>query len=81
MAHGLELLEPHRRRSDFTGRTYLSLPVDFCSHWRSWRFFAESLDPSMPPYYALACGSQADFVAGRCAGNEHVVMGYATPNT
>lgn len=52
---------------------------DFCSHWRSWRFFAESMNASLPAYYGVACPSHEDFVAGRCDGNQRVVMGFNTP--
>ncbi|KAJ1528143.1 hypothetical protein ONE63_008057 [Megalurothrips usitatus] len=52
---------------------------DLCSHRRSWRYFAESLNASLPAYYGVACPSHEDFVAGRCDGNKRVVMGFPTP--
>ncbi|KAK3923284.1 Lipoprotein lipase, partial [Frankliniella fusca] len=52
---------------------------DFCSHWRSWRFFAESLDPTMTPFIGVECANYNDFVAGKCADNAKAVMGYNTP--
>lgn len=45
----------------------------------SWRFFAESLNDSLPAYYGIACGSEDDFVSGKCSGNERTVMGFSTP--
>lgn len=64
-----------------TGARLLS-DEDFCSHWRSWRFFAESLNATATPFLAVQCGSVEDFAAGRCSGNKPVVMGYhAHPST
>ncbi|XP_052124508.1 lipase member H-A-like [Frankliniella occidentalis] len=52
---------------------------DFCSHWRSWRFFAESLDPELPPYVGVECASYDDFAAGKCEDNKKAIMGFNTP--
>ncbi|XP_034248167.1 lipoprotein lipase-like [Thrips palmi] len=55
---------------------------DFCSHWRSWRFFAESLNATGTPFLAVQCPSMEAFGSGRCSGNKPVTMGYhAHPST
>ncbi|OXU24282.1 hypothetical protein TSAR_000477 [Trichomalopsis sarcophagae] len=53
-------------------------PRSLCSHWRSWRFYAESVinDKAFP---ALECGSQAMFLTGGCKENRIVYFGYSMP--
>ena len=38
-----------------------------CSHWMSWRLFAESIDHyNATPFVALRCASAHDFASGLC---------------
>ncbi|XP_045505783.1 inactive pancreatic lipase-related protein 1-like isoform X2 [Colias croceus] len=47
----------------------------FCSHWRSYRFFSESvLRPKS--FVASKCSSWKDYSKGRCANAERAHMGY-----
>lgn len=50
----------------------------FCSHHRSWRFYAESvIDPDA--FVGVQCSSQLSFIKGDCTNNKQAIMGYATP--
>lgn len=52
--------------------------LDFCSHRRSWKYYAVSLiDESS--FTAIKCSSYREFLAGKCNGNLEVPMGFATP--
>ncbi|XP_029173938.1 phospholipase A1 member A-like [Nylanderia fulva] len=52
---------------------------DFCSHHRSWRFYAESLiDESA--FMGVECPSLFHFSSGECINNTRVIMGYGTPS-
>lgn len=52
--------------------------LDFCSHCRSWKYYAVSLiDESS--FIAIKCSSYREFLAGKCNGNLEVPMGFATP--
>ncbi|XP_014207069.1 pancreatic triacylglycerol lipase isoform X2 [Copidosoma floridanum] len=53
-------------------------PKDLCSHWRSWRYYAESVVHN-EAFPALACNSLASFQQGLCDNNNIVHMGYAMP--
>ncbi|KAJ8674587.1 hypothetical protein QAD02_005849 [Eretmocerus hayati] len=53
-------------------------PTDLCSHWRSWRYYAESIN-NEKSFPALRCDSYDDFIVGRCANNRRVYFGYALP--
>ncbi|KYN02692.1 Pancreatic triacylglycerol lipase, partial [Cyphomyrmex costatus] len=53
---------------------------DFCSHQRSWKFYAESLiDESA--FLGVQCSSLSHLVSGKCNNNTQIIMGYATPSS
>ncbi|TGZ55945.1 hypothetical protein DBV15_08015 [Temnothorax longispinosus] len=54
--------------------------TDFCSHHRSWRFYAESLTDESA-FLGVHCSSLSDFTYGECNNNTRIVMGYATPTS
>ncbi|XP_072746703.1 pancreatic lipase-related protein 2-like isoform X2 [Anoplolepis gracilipes] len=52
---------------------------DYCSHHRSWRFYAESLiDESA--FLGVECPSLSKFYFDQCNNNTQIIMGYSTPN-
>ncbi|XP_014232599.1 lipase member H-like [Trichogramma pretiosum] len=51
---------------------------EFCSHWRSWRFYAESVNRNTS-FPALECESYSKFIVGSCKGNRVVHFGYSLP--
>ncbi|XP_012283456.1 pancreatic triacylglycerol lipase isoform X2 [Orussus abietinus] len=51
---------------------------DFCSHHRSWVFYAESLTDE-DSFIGRNCSSYLRFTTGECDNNDTAVMGYATP--
>ncbi|KAL0119584.1 hypothetical protein PUN28_007790 [Cardiocondyla obscurior] len=53
---------------------------DFCSHHRSWRFYAESLI-NESAFIGVQCSSLFNFVSNECINNTRIVMGYATPKS
>ncbi|XP_011175763.2 lipase member H-B [Solenopsis invicta] len=59
--------------------TFLSID-DFCSHRRSWQFYAESLI-NESAFLGVQCASLPHLVSGRCSNNTQIIMGYATPNS
>ncbi|XP_039313434.1 pancreatic triacylglycerol lipase isoform X2 [Solenopsis invicta] len=62
----------------------LKLPViddkDFCSHHRSWRFYAESVI-NESAFLGVQCSTLSDFKYDKCSNNTRIVMGYATPTS
>ncbi|XP_050451498.1 phospholipase A1 member A-like [Cataglyphis hispanica] len=52
---------------------------DFCSHHRSWRFYAESLTDESA-FQGVECPSLYYFYSGKCNNNTRVIMGYGTPS-
>ncbi|XP_046743818.1 pancreatic triacylglycerol lipase-like [Diprion similis] len=61
----------------------LSLPLsddDFCSHHRSWQFYAESLQTE-DAFVGQACNSYSNWTSGLCDSNTTAVMGYGTSTT
>ncbi|CAH2053988.1 unnamed protein product, partial [Iphiclides podalirius] len=60
----------------------LTVPLtieDFCSHWRSWRFWAESVEGGQ--FLARRCDGFDSFLRGRCRDATAVPMGLnATPD-
>ncbi|KAL2720337.1 lipase member H-B-like isoform X4 [Vespula squamosa] len=68
----------HRLQPDCPqGSPFLSLG-DFCSHRRSWKYYAESLI-NESSFMAVKCSSYHKFLAGNCNGNIEIPMGFATP--
>ncbi|XP_015588417.1 lipase member H-A [Cephus cinctus] len=53
---------------------------DFCSHHRSWKFYAESLLIE-DSFVAVKCTSNIRFLLGKCKKNEKAIMGFATSVT
>ncbi|XP_011646564.1 pancreatic triacylglycerol lipase-like [Pogonomyrmex barbatus] len=51
---------------------------DFCSHHRSWRFYAESL-LNESAFLGVECSSLSHFKSDECRNNTQIIMGYATP--
>ncbi|XP_058789935.1 lipase member H-B-like [Phymastichus coffea] len=51
-------------------------PRGLCSHWRSWRFYAESV-VNNTAFPAVRCNSYKSFRLGGCSNNEIVYFGYA----
>ncbi|XP_034245971.1 lipoprotein lipase-like [Thrips palmi] len=64
------------------GETDLSDSLLFCSHHRSWEFFAESIDDETA-FPAVSCRSWSAFQKGLCPVNDSnvVYMGFAAPAT
>ncbi|XP_016840718.1 lipase member H-A-like isoform X2 [Nasonia vitripennis] len=56
----------------------LSSPEDYCSHHRSWLFYAESLRKE-DSFLATNCSSYRSFARGACDDAAKVPMGFATP--
>lgn len=55
-------------------------PNDLCSHWRSWRFWAESVSSSsLRTFQARKCESWERFMRGLCDHYEVVNMGQDCP--
>ncbi|XP_048514753.1 lipase member H-A-like [Athalia rosae] len=52
---------------------------DFCSHWKSWGYYAESVR-NETAFYAVSCHSHSKFKVGLCKKNPYTVMGFATPS-
>ncbi|EFN66713.1 Phospholipase A1 member A [Camponotus floridanus] len=52
---------------------------DFCSHHRSWRFYAESLIDETA-FLGVECPSLYHFYSGKCNNNTQIIMGYGTPS-
>lgn len=58
----------------------LLTPIDLCSHWRSWRFWAESVAPSsLKTFQSRKCDSWLNFKRGKCDRNKVVNMGLDCP--
>ncbi|KAH0954067.1 hypothetical protein HN011_009505 [Eciton burchellii] len=53
--------------------------ADFCSHHRSWRFYAESVTDESA-FLGVQCSSSFRFITGECNNNTRIIMGYGTPN-
>ncbi|XP_012232853.2 pancreatic triacylglycerol lipase-like [Linepithema humile] len=53
---------------------------DFCSHHRSWRYYAESLTDESA-FLGVQCPSPFSFISGGCNNNTLIAMGYGTPIT
>ncbi|XP_011505791.1 PREDICTED: lipoprotein lipase-like, partial [Ceratosolen solmsi marchali] len=51
---------------------------DFCSHHRSWKYYAESLETENA-FIGTYCNSSQMFDCGTCNKNMKIPMGYATP--
>lgn len=76
------LLGLPKRIDDTLGRSACTLCTfsEFCSHHRSWRFYAESLiDESA--FLAVQCPSFSRFSSGECNDNARIIMGYKTLNS
>ncbi|XP_070162078.1 lipase member H-A-like [Polyergus mexicanus] len=59
--------------------TTMNTKEDYCSHHRSWRFYAESLiDESA--FLGVECPSLSRFYSGKCNSNTRIIMGYGTPS-
>jgi len=58
----------------------LLFDTDFCSHQRSWRFYAESLI-NESAFLGVQCSSFSRFMTGKCNNNTLITMGYATPSS
>lgn len=54
--------------------------ADFCSHHRSWKFYAESIC-NQTAFYGVKCDSETSFKLGKCNKNQVIPMGIATPGT
>lgn len=52
---------------------------DFCSHRRSWIFYAESLIDELA-FMGVECPSLSHFSSGECINNTRVIMGFGTPS-
>ncbi|KAF4517963.1 hypothetical protein B566_EDAN005330 [Ephemera danica] len=50
-----------------------------CSHWRSWRFFVESLMGG--EFVATSCDSWKNFQQGKCNNNHKAIMGQEVDQT
>ncbi|CAL1689093.1 unnamed protein product [Lasius platythorax] len=59
--------------------TTMKTKEDFCSHHRSWRFYAESLTDESA-FLGVQCPSVSHFFSGECSNNTRVIMGYGTPS-
>ncbi|KAL6436730.1 hypothetical protein ACFW04_004868 [Cataglyphis niger] len=59
--------------------TTINTKQDFCSHHRSWRFYAESLTDESA-FQGVECPSLYYFYSGKCNNNTRVIMGYGTSN-
>ncbi|XP_072933643.1 pancreatic lipase-related protein 2-like [Epargyreus clarus] len=60
----------------------LTVPLtaeDFCSHWRSWRFWAEAVEGGK--FLARRCSDYDTFLRGRCRNAPLVIMGIETDTT
>lgn len=53
---------------------------EFCSHHRSWRYYAESVTNGAI-FVGVQCPSLSRFSSGNCNDNVPVVMGYDTPSS
>ncbi|XP_036149306.1 pancreatic triacylglycerol lipase-like [Monomorium pharaonis] len=53
---------------------------DFCSHYRSWEYYAESV-PNESAFLGVECSSSLNFQLGECSNNSRIIMGYATPRS
>ncbi|XP_011150248.2 lipase member H-B [Harpegnathos saltator] len=49
--------------------------ADFCSHHRSWEFYAESVT-NESSFLGVHCSSWPDFLSGNCNNNTPIFMGY-----
>ncbi|KAK0071806.1 hypothetical protein PV325_012319 [Microctonus aethiopoides] len=56
----------------------LLTPKDLCHHWRSWRFWAESII-NEGAFRATLCDNYDDYLNGECDGNPVINMGYGAP--
>ncbi|KAK2575778.1 hypothetical protein KPH14_007163 [Odynerus spinipes] len=70
----------HRIQPGCPAISILLSDEDFCSHRRSWRFYAESVIDENA-FLAVKCSSHLKFLTGMCKNNEKVPMGFATPST
>lgn len=70
---------PNNGRATQPGCDILSDFFGACSHGRSYRYFAESLQ-AKDGFPSLQCNNWEDYLAGKCKG-EAVVMGEAAPVT
>ncbi|KAG7190862.1 hypothetical protein KM043_006925 [Ampulex compressa] len=61
-----------------TNATFFS-NEDFCSHHRSWLYYAESV-LNEAAFTSVKCSSQFQYSFGECAENEKTRMGFATPS-
>ncbi|XP_032671804.1 pancreatic lipase-related protein 3-like isoform X2 [Odontomachus brunneus] len=52
---------------------------EFCSHHRSWEFYAESLI-NESSFLGVQCPSWSDFLSGECNNYTRVTMGYGASN-
>ncbi|XP_020279053.1 pancreatic triacylglycerol lipase-like [Pseudomyrmex gracilis] len=52
---------------------------EFCSHHRSWRFYAESL-LNESSFVGVECSDLDHFVSGKCKDKAQIIMGYGTPS-
>lgn len=53
-------------------------PTEFCSHWRSWQYYSESVNDNTA-FEATECSHAAFFTLGLCKSNKKIILGYATP--
>lgn len=69
----------HRIQPGCPSNTTFNTKEDFCSHHRSWRFYAESLI-NKSAFIGVECPSLSHFSSGECINNTRVIMGYGTPS-
>ncbi|XP_076647994.1 pancreatic triacylglycerol lipase-like isoform X2 [Halictus rubicundus] len=73
---------PNYGRRIQPGCPYLTIPLsdeDFCSHHRSWRFYAESVrNPS--GFLAVQCADDFSFLTNSCNYSNIIPMGFETPS-
>ncbi|XP_045538194.1 phospholipase A1 member A [Papilio machaon] len=77
MAIGHADFWPNEGRAKQPGCLPLTVPLtveDFCSHWRSWRFWAESVEGGV--FAARRCSGYDAFLRGNCRHEPLVFMGY-----
>ncbi|XP_011314500.1 lipase member H-A-like [Fopius arisanus] len=53
-------------------------PSDLCNHWRSWRYYAESIKYEYA-FLATQCASFYQYRSGDCDWNRKVYSGYSVP--
>ncbi|KOB79144.1 Vitellogenin [Operophtera brumata] len=63
----------HAKQPGCLSATVLLTDEDFCSHWRSWAFWAESVGGG--EFLARRCASYDSFLRGQCQGAPLVHMG------